>query len=121
MGAYGGQPVAVTHNRGVVGIEARDQTAREFGRPAALAFIFVTVLLDVVALGVIIPVLPRLVESFLHGNTGRAAEIYGAAVAMAPEAKGDHESTLGQTRRLMDKLQPDAVQRGKVEAVFSPA
>jgi DHA1 family tetracycline resistance protein-like MFS transporter len=46
-------------------------------RPAALAFIFVTVLLDVVALGVIIPVLPRLVESFLHGNTGRAAEIYG--------------------------------------------
>lgn len=46
-------------------------------RPAALAFIFVTVVLDVLALGVIIPVLPRLVENFLHGDTGRAAQIYG--------------------------------------------
>src|SRR5512138_2477012 len=44
---------------------------------AALAFIFVTVLLDVLALGVIIPVLPRLVEGFVGGDTGRAARIYG--------------------------------------------
>ena len=33
--------------------------------------------LDVLALGIIIPVLPRLVEDFLHGNTARAAEVYG--------------------------------------------
>lgn len=46
-------------------------------RPAAVAFIFVTVVLDVLALGIIIPVLPRLVEDFLGGDTGRAAEIYG--------------------------------------------
>ena len=46
-------------------------------RPAAVAFIFVTVVLDVLALGIIIPVLPKLVENFLGGNTGRAAEIYG--------------------------------------------
>ena len=46
-------------------------------RPAALAFIFVTVMLDMLALGVIIPVLPRLVVSFLGGDTARAAEIYG--------------------------------------------
>jgi DHA1 family tetracycline resistance protein-like MFS transporter len=44
---------------------------------AAVAFIFVTVVLDVLALGIIIPVLPKLVENFLGGNTGRAAEIYG--------------------------------------------
>ena len=43
----------------------------------ALAFIFVTVALDVLALGIVIPVLPKLVESFLGGNTARAAEIYG--------------------------------------------
>lgn len=46
-------------------------------RPAAIAFIFVTVVLDVLALGIIIPVLPKLVEDFLHGDTGRAAEIFG--------------------------------------------
>jgi DHA1 family tetracycline resistance protein-like MFS transporter len=46
-------------------------------RTAAVAYIFVTVVLDVLALGIIIPVLPKLVEDFLAGDTGRAAEIYG--------------------------------------------
>ena len=46
-------------------------------RKAALAFIFVMVVLDVMALGIIIPVLPKLVESMAGGNTARAAEIYG--------------------------------------------
>ncbi len=52
-------------------------TQTEPRRRAALAFIFVTVVLDVLALGVIIPVLPRLVQDFLHGDTARAAEMYG--------------------------------------------
>ena len=43
-------------------------------RRAALAFIFVTVVLDMLALGMIIPVLPRLIEDFLGGDTARAAE-----------------------------------------------
>ncbi|HYM31728.1 MAG TPA: TCR/Tet family MFS transporter [Candidatus Cybelea sp.] len=43
----------------------------------ALAFIFVTVALDILALGIIIPVLPRLVLQFLGGDTARAAVIYG--------------------------------------------
>ena len=46
-------------------------------RKAALAFIFVMVVLDVMAFGIIIPVLPKLVESMAGGNTARAAEIYG--------------------------------------------
>ncbi|MGH9766637.1 MAG: TCR/Tet family MFS transporter, partial [Blastocatellia bacterium] len=46
-------------------------------RGAALVFIFITVVVDVLALGIIIPVLPKLVEGFLGGNTARAAEIYG--------------------------------------------
>ncbi|HTY12167.1 MAG TPA: TCR/Tet family MFS transporter [Bacteroidota bacterium] len=46
-------------------------------RPAATAFIFVTVVLDVLALGIIIPVLPKLVEIFLGGDTARAAEMFG--------------------------------------------
>jgi DHA1 family tetracycline resistance protein-like MFS transporter len=46
-------------------------------RRAALAFIFVTVVLDMLALGMIVPVLPKLIKDFVHGNTARAAEIYG--------------------------------------------
>ena len=47
-------------------------------RRAALAFIFATLLLDVLSLGIIIPVLPPLVKEFLGGDTGRASEVYGA-------------------------------------------
>src|SRR5690242_9485191 len=46
-------------------------------RRAAFAFVFVTVLLDMFAIGIIIPVLPRLVEDFMGGDTARAAMIYG--------------------------------------------
>lgn len=46
-------------------------------RRAAVTFIFITVVLDVLAMGVVIPVLPRLVESFLGGNTANAARIFG--------------------------------------------
>jgi DHA1 family tetracycline resistance protein-like MFS transporter len=46
-------------------------------RRAAFAFVFVTVLLDMFAIGIIIPVLPRLVEDFMSGDTARAAMIYG--------------------------------------------
>jgi DHA1 family tetracycline resistance protein-like MFS transporter len=40
---------------------------------AAFAFIFITVALDMVALGIIIPVLPRLIVQFEHGDMGKAA------------------------------------------------
>jgi DHA1 family tetracycline resistance protein-like MFS transporter len=46
-------------------------------RRAALVFVFITVALDMLALGMIIPVLPKLVIAFLGGNTVQAAEIYG--------------------------------------------
>jgi DHA1 family tetracycline resistance protein-like MFS transporter len=46
-------------------------------RRAALAFIFVTVLLDMLSLGMVMPVLPKLVENFMGGDTARAAEIFG--------------------------------------------
>jgi len=44
---------------------------------AALAFIFITVLLDMLALGIIIPVLPGLVVGFMGGDTAGGAEILG--------------------------------------------
>ena len=42
-------------------------------RPAAMIFIFVTVLIDILAFGMIIPVLPHLIEGFVGGNTANAA------------------------------------------------
>jgi MFS transporter, DHA1 family, tetracycline resistance protein len=47
------------------------------GRRAAATFIFFTVTLDMLAFGMIAPVLPRLIESFLHGNTSSAAKMLG--------------------------------------------
>jgi MFS family permease len=46
-------------------------------RGAAVAFIFITVLLDMLALGLIMPILPKLVESFVADDTARAARIFG--------------------------------------------
>ncbi|HMD26992.1 MAG TPA: MFS transporter, partial [Steroidobacteraceae bacterium] len=47
-------------------------------RKAALAFIFVTVLIDMLAFGMIIPILPLLVQNMAGGSAARGAEIYGA-------------------------------------------
>jgi DHA1 family tetracycline resistance protein-like MFS transporter len=46
-------------------------------RGAAVAFIFVTILLDMLALGLIMPILPKLVESFVDNDTASAAKIFG--------------------------------------------
>ncbi|MEZ5962925.1 MAG: TCR/Tet family MFS transporter [Planctomycetota bacterium] len=51
--------------------------AEPAGRRAALAFILVTVGLDVLALGVTIPVLQKLILEFEGGDTERAAAIAG--------------------------------------------
>ena len=44
---------------------------------SAVAFIFVTILLDMFALGLIMPILPKLVESFVDNDTASAARIFG--------------------------------------------
>ena len=46
-------------------------------RAPAATFIFLTVTLDMLALGMIAPVLPRLVEGFVHGNASSAARVIG--------------------------------------------
>jgi DHA1 family tetracycline resistance protein-like MFS transporter len=52
--------------------ELRPQSSR-----AAVAFIFITVLLDIMALGMVAPVLPKLVTEFLQQNATWAAVTYG--------------------------------------------
>src|SRR6266513_6424130 len=46
-------------------------------RKAAVIFIFITVTLDMLALGLIAPVLPKLVLNFLRGDTPNAAKMFG--------------------------------------------
>ena len=54
-------------------------TAPDAVRPgrAAFTFIFVTVVIDMLALGIVIPVLPSLILEFRGGNTSSAATLYG--------------------------------------------
>jgi MFS transporter, DHA1 family, tetracycline resistance protein len=46
-------------------------------RKAAVIFIFITVTLDMLALGLIMPVLPKLVLNFLGGDAPNAAKMFG--------------------------------------------
>jgi DHA1 family tetracycline resistance protein-like MFS transporter len=46
-------------------------------RKAAVVFIFITVMLDMLALGLIAPVLPKLVLTFLAGDAPGAAKMFG--------------------------------------------
>ena len=46
-------------------------------RPAALRFIFATLLLDMVGIGLLIPVLPKLVASLHGGDHAKASVVFG--------------------------------------------
>lgn len=50
-------------------------------RQAAMIFIFFTIFIDVLGLGIIIPVLPELVKQFVGGATASAGRFYGLLVA----------------------------------------
>jgi MFS transporter, DHA1 family, tetracycline resistance protein len=49
-------------------------------RHAALGFVFVTVLLDMLAFGIIVPILPKLITEFLHGDMAKSSEYMGLFV-----------------------------------------
>jgi len=44
---------------------------------AAIGFILTTITLDILAMGVVVPVLPPLIQSFTHGNAAAAAHMVG--------------------------------------------
>lgn len=46
-------------------------------RPAALGFIFVTLLVDTIGLAIIIPVFPKLIETLIHGSVSEASRWSG--------------------------------------------
>ncbi len=49
----------------------------EAANARALRFLYLTVILDVLAFGIVVPVMPALVASFLHNDTARAANLWG--------------------------------------------
>jgi MFS transporter, DHA1 family, tetracycline resistance protein len=51
-------------------------------REPSLGFIFVTLLLDILGLGLIIPVLPKLIEEFSNHNLEQASTTYGILIAV---------------------------------------
>jgi len=55
----------------------REQKVDTLRREAAFVFIFATVFLDMLAIGIIIPVLPKLVVDFVGGDAEEAASILG--------------------------------------------
>jgi DHA1 family tetracycline resistance protein-like MFS transporter len=57
--------------------EAIATSAAAGPRRAAVGFVFVTILLDMLSVGMILPILPKLIESFADNNTADAAKIYG--------------------------------------------
>lgn len=46
-------------------------------RTNALTFIFITVLIDIIGIGIIIPIIPRLIEQLIHGGLGEASKYNG--------------------------------------------
>ena len=55
----------------------QDATPEAARRQAAFIFIFVTILLDMLSLGIVIPVLPKLVVDFMGGDTATGAKVFG--------------------------------------------
>ena len=51
-------------------------------RKPALAFIFVTLVLDILGIGLIIPILPQLIQTLCGGNVSAAASVYGSLAAL---------------------------------------
>jgi DHA1 family tetracycline resistance protein-like MFS transporter len=51
-------------------------------RKPAIVFIFITLVLDILGIGLIIPILPKLVQEFQHGNVQAAALTVGTLSAL---------------------------------------
>lgn len=51
-------------------------------RKPALVFIFITLLLDIVSVGIVIPVMPRLIQAFVPGDLPKASLVFGVFITL---------------------------------------
>ncbi len=101
-----GQPVRRTsasarHER----TRRREAPRRRRQAAPRVVFIFITVLLDMLAIGIIIPVLPTLVGSFLDGDTAGTAR---DARPVRHRLGADAVPVLADARRAIGPLRPAA-------------
>lgn len=52
-------------------------TMKKSKKQAAIGFIFITMLIDITGWGIIIPVIPKLIQELIHGDISEAAKIGG--------------------------------------------
>lgn len=52
------------------------------GKTPGMLFIFITMLLDIVGMGIIIPIMPQLVAQFVGGDLSNASRYYGLLMAL---------------------------------------
>ena len=83
---------------------------------AAFIFIFITVALDMLALGIIVPVLPRLIVEFEGGDIAKAAAISGAFGTVWAR---DAVRVIAGTRRAL-RLVRKAARRAALELGIGP-
>ncbi len=78
-------------NRGPEG-RSDDVQVTDLGgrRRAAVGFVFAVAVMDILAMGIVIPVLPQLVKQFNHGNTARRRAIFRG---VRPDLWGDASSS----------------------------
>src|ERR1700730_9052024 len=57
--------------------EPQEGSVHAPARRAAFVFIFITILFDMMALGLIMPILPKLVASFVNDDASAAAKVFG--------------------------------------------
>ena len=61
---------------------AQIRTMKQDKKQAAVGFIFITMLIDITGWGIIIPVIPKLIEELIHGDISEAAK-YGGWLTFA--------------------------------------
>ena len=74
-------------------------------REAAFVFIFATILLDMLAIGIVIPVLPKLVVDFVGGDTRGSGEDFRP---VRYRLGADAISVLAVARRAVRQFRPAA-------------
>lgn len=72
-------PTDNEQNPSAVGSEAAQDQVRP-PRKAAIIFIFFTLLIDIIGIGIVIPILPKLIEEFMGGNVSQAS-LWGGIIA----------------------------------------
>ncbi|MCA5004978.1 TCR/Tet family MFS transporter [Sphingobacterium bovistauri] len=65
------------------------------GAPKGLLFIFITVVIDSIGLGIIIPVMPKLIQELIHGDLSQASKYGGWLVFMYAFTQFFFASVLG--------------------------